>query len=100
MSTNEIQPACATTEHDINKRIAERRRIIEYGVHPSLRGHMIDTETNDLRPGTTMELWLPKKGTSALDPHGVRAHVNHPKNSVNIRKNNDASFACDVMSRS
>ena len=44
--------------------LAGCRRVVIAGAHPQLRIHMIETETNDLRTGATMESWSPKKGTS------------------------------------
>ena len=94
MSANTNQSTSGTNEHDIYKRLDEYRRLIEAGVNPQCFSCMTNPQTNEILPGATIELWIPKKkGTSTLDLHGVRDHVNDLSNDVESRKK-QSFFLC------
>ena len=94
MSANTSQPASSANEHDIDKHIAECRRLIEAGVCPQLLPCMTSHQANEMFPGATMKLWLPKKKrTSVLNSHGVGVHTNNPSNALESRKK-QSFFLC------
>ena len=86
MSVNDSQFASTSNENDTEQRMAGFHRIIKSKVCPQIRDHEIDTQSNETRPGTNMELCLSKKGTSTLDLHGARDHANDPNNARDSRK--------------